>query len=171
MKRCFTKVSKWLINWKYTQPHCFSGTHKLKTAMWFHYTLNRKAKIDWTEWGWGCRTIRTFRHCRKECSWVAEQLCFFLKLLSCVQLFCDSMDCRPLGSSVHGIFQARTQPQFSSVAQFCPTLCNPMNCSMPGLPDQHQFPESTQTHVHWVSDVIQPSHPLSSPSPSAPNPS
>ena len=54
--------------------------------------------------------------------------------------------------------------QFISVAQSCPTLCDPMNCSIPGLPVHHQFPESTQTHVHWVSDTIQPSHPLSSPS-------
>ena len=60
--------------------------------------------------------------------------------------------------------------QFSSVAQSCLTLCNPMNCSMPGLPVHHQLPEFTQTHVHRVSDVIQPSHPLSSPSPHAPNP-
>ena len=116
MKRCFTKkVSKWLIHWKYPQPHCFSGTHKLKTVMWFHYTLNRKPKIDRIERGPGCRTSRTFRHCRKECSCVAAQLCFLLKLQSRVQLFCDSMDCRPLGSSVHGISQARTHPQFSSV--------------------------------------------------------
>ena len=57
--------------------------------------------------------------------------------------------------------------QFSSVAQKCPTLCNPMNCSIPGLPVHHQLPESTQTHVHWVGDAIQPSHPLSSPSPPA----
>ena len=47
--------------------------------------------------------------------------------------------------------------QFSSVAQSCPTLCDPMNCSTPGLPVHHQFPEFTQTHVHWVSDAIQPS--------------
>ena len=60
--------------------------------------------------------------------------------------------------------------QFSSVAQSCPTLCDPMNRSTPGLPVHHQLPEFTQTHVHWVGDVIQPSHPLSSPSP-APNPS
>ena len=59
--------------------------------------------------------------------------------------------------------------QFSSVAQSCPTLCNPMNHSMPGLPVHHQLPEFTQTHVHRVSDAIQPSHPLSSPSPPAPN--
>ena len=61
--------------------------------------------------------------------------------------------------------------QFSSVAQSCPTLCDPMNRSMPGLPVHHQLPEFTQTHVHQVSDAIQPSHPLSSPSPPALNPS
>jgi len=61
--------------------------------------------------------------------------------------------------------------QFSSVAQSCPTLCDPMNRSMPGLPVHHQLPEFTQTHFHRVSDAIQPSHPLLSPSPLAPNPS
>ena len=60
--------------------------------------------------------------------------------------------------------------QFSSVVQSCPTLCDPMNRSTPGLPVHHQLPEFTQTHVHRVSDAIQPSHPLS-PSPPAPNPS
>ena len=54
---------------------------------------------------------------------------------------------------------------FSSVTQFCSTLCDPMDCRTPGLPVHHQLPEFTQTHVHWVSDAIQPSHPLSSPSP------
>ena len=61
--------------------------------------------------------------------------------------------------------------QFSSVTQSCPTLRDPMNRSTPGLPVHHQPPEFTQTHVHRVSDAIQPSHPLSSPSPPAPNPS
>ena len=61
--------------------------------------------------------------------------------------------------------------QFSSVAQSCPTLCDPMNRSTPGLPVHHQLPEFTQTHVHRVGDAIQPPHPLSSPSPPAPNPS
>ena len=60
---------------------------------------------------------------------------------------------------------------FSSVAQSCPTLCDPMNRSTPGLPVHHQLPEFTQTHVHRVSDAMQPSHPLSSPFPPAPNPS
>ena len=61
--------------------------------------------------------------------------------------------------------------QFSSVAQSCPTLCDPMNRSTPGLPVHHQLPEFSETHVHRVSDAIQPSQPLSSPSPPAPNPS
>ena len=61
--------------------------------------------------------------------------------------------------------------QFSSVAQSCPTLCNPVNRSIPGLLVHHQLQEFTQTHVHRVGDAIQPSHPLLSPSPPAPNPS
>ena len=89
------------------------------------------------------------------------------------------MDCRLQGSSIHEIFQARVlewvaislssgdgvqvlsaSVQFSSVAQSCPTLCDPMNRSTPGLPVHHQLPEFTQTHIHRVSDAIQPSHPL-----------
>ena len=61
--------------------------------------------------------------------------------------------------------------QFSSVTQSCPTLCDPMNHKMPGLPVHHKLPEFTETQVHRVSDAIQPSHPLASPSPPAPNPS
>ena len=57
--------------------------------------------------------------------------------------------------------------QFSSFAQLYSTLCDPMDCSTPGLPVHHQLPEFSQTHVHWVSDAIQPSHPLLSPSPPA----
>ena len=60
-----------------------------------------------------------------------------------------------------------TSIQFSSVTQSCPTLCNPMDCNTPGFPVHHQLPELTQTHVHRVGDIIQPSHPLSSPSPPA----
>ena len=132
---------------------------------------------------------------------------------SCPAL-CNSIDCIPPGSAVHGTFQARilewvaisfssrsSQPrdwiwcllsllhwqadsiplshlgspipsvQFSSVAQSWPTLCDPMNLSMPGLPVHHKLPEFTQTHAHQVGDVIQPYHPLLSPSPPAPNPS
>ena len=76
-----------------------------------------------------------------------------------------------LPSSLHQLFDRPKVPlvkclfslQFSSVAQSCPTLCDPMNCSTPGLPVHHQLPEFTQTHIHQVSDAIQPSHPLSSP--------
>ena len=72
----------------------------------------------------------------------------------------------------HRIFRAFIfSVQFSSVTQSCPTLCDPMNRSTPGLPVHHQLPVFTQTHVHRVRDAIQPSHPRSSPSPSAPNPS
>ena len=69
------------------------------------------------------------------------------------------------------IYTVEYSVQFSSVAQSRLTICDPMNRSMPGLPVHHQLPDFTQTHVHRVSDAIQPSHPLSSPSPPAPNPS
>jgi len=77
--------------------------------------------------------------------------------------------------SLHSKVDCPSSPiQFSSVPQSCPTLCDPMNCSTPGLtvtstPVHHQLPESTQTYVHRVSDAIQSSHPLSSPSPPALN--
>ena len=94
----------------------------------------------------------------------------------------DPMDCSVPGSSVHGFSRQeywsgmplpspKDTVQFSSVAQLCPTLCDSVNRSTPGLPVHHQLPEFTQTHVHRVSDAIQPSHPLLSPSPPAPNPS
>ena len=106
----------------------------------------------------------------------------------------DPTDYSLPGSSIHGIFQARvlesgaipylevfaeeiysngssvgllisiSSVQFSSVAQSCSTPCNPMDCSTPGLPVHHQLPEFTQTHAYSVSDAIQPSHLLSSPS-------
>ena len=114
--------------------------------------------------------------------------CYFL--LQCINMKSESevsqscltlsnpMDCSLPGSSAHEIFQARvlewgdiSSVQFISVAQSCPTLSDPMNRSMPGLPVHHQLPEFTQTHDHRVSDAIQPSHPLLSPSLPAPNPS
>ena len=68
-------------------------------------------------------------------------------------------------------WRRRSVHSVSSVAQSCPTLCNPMNHSSPGLPVHHQLLEFTQTQVHQVGDAIQPSHPLLSPSPPSPNPS
>ena len=92
------------------------------------------------------------------------------------------MDREVWHAAVHGIFQARVLEwgtvafsaiflQFSSIAQSCRTLCEPMNRSTPDLPVYHQLPEFTQTHVHRVRDAVQPSDPQSSPSPPAPNPS
>ena len=75
----------------------------------------------------------------------------------------DSLPLNHLGSPL------ATSDQIRSVTQSCPTLCDPMNRSTPGLPVHLQLPEFTETHVHQVSDAIQPSHPLSSPSPPAPN--
>ena len=133
--------------------------------------------------------------------WRASLICVRIpataavKLLQLCPTLCDPIDGSPPGCPVLGILQARTlewvaisfsnawkwkvkvkslshvQPQIISVAQSCQTLCDQMNCSTPGLPVHHQLPEYTQTQVHWVSDAIQPSHPLSSPSPLAPNPS
>ena len=84
------------------------------------------------------------------------------------------MDREAWHAGVHGVAKSWTwlsdSVQFSSVAQSCPTLCEPMNGSTSGLPVHHQLLKFTQTHVHRVGDVIQPSHPLSSPSPRAPIP-
>ena len=76
-----------------------------------------------------------------------------------------------LGRCFSLLHESYSSVQFSSVAQSCPTLCDPMNCNMPGLPVHHKLLELTQTHVHRVGDAIQPTHPLLSPSPPAPNPS
>ena len=80
-----------------------------------------------------------------------------------INTYKSSMNVKNQGSKIN--YQIR------SVAQSCPTLCDPMNRSTPGLPVHHQLPEFTETHIHRVSDAILPSHPLSSPSPPAPNPS
>ena len=96
-------------------------------------------------------TFPTFHPC-----WRAGQLAMFSREVISLDIYVQSTD---------------FNVQFSSVAQLCPTLCDPMNRSTPGLPVYHQHPEFTQSHVHRVSDAIQPSHPQSSPSPPAPNPS
>ena len=77
----------------------------------------------------------------------------------------------PFSLPLSEFFQSLIHTQFSSVTQLCPTLWEPMNCSTPGLTVHHQLPEFTETHVHRVGDAIQPSHPLSSPSPPTLNPS
>ena len=93
----------------------------------------------------------------------------------CSVIESPAKDCK-VGNSVIATCLTEVRPQntlshvqFSSVTQSCLTLCDPRNHSMPGLPVHHHLPELTQTYVHQVSDAIQPSHPLSSPSPPAPN--
>ena len=107
---------------------------------------------DWTELNWVSRR-RVRRWCTSLIQDSPPRSSFTFGQLSC--FFLNTW-------LVHSV-------QFSSVTQSCPTLCNPMNHSTPSLPVHHQLPESTQTHVHWVGDAIQPSHPLSSPSPPALN--
>ena len=99
----------------------------------------------------------------------------FTVTLNCIpslQVWIHRLGPLPLPPTVPSFSSAQfSSVQFSSVTQPCLTLCDPMKCSMPGLPVHHQLPEFTQTHVHRVRDAIQPSHALSSPSPPAPNPS
>ena len=82
-------------------------------------------------------------------------MCVCVKVTQSCLTLCELMD-----YTVHGILQARILVQFSSATQLCQTLCDPMNRSTLGIPVHHQLPEFTQTHVHQVSDAIQPSHPL-----------
>ena len=90
------------------------------------------------------------------------------KSLPVVKVFCWNCQSLMPRLKIHSVCYLSivefSSVQFSSVAQSCPTLCDPVDCSTSGLPVHHQFLEFTQTHVHWVSDAIQPSHPLSSPS-------
>ena len=96
--------------------------------------------------------------CSRGFSWPRDRTC--ISYVSCIG--------RQVLYHYH-TWESQRRFQFSSVAQSCPTLCNPINRSTPGLPVHHQLLESTQTHVHWVGDAIQPSHPLSSLSPPALN--
>ena len=111
-------------------------------------------------------------------TWGLKILIILLSLIcgvicNLVSLYVDKHTLRVLTlllQIVFSKFKAKfSSVQFSSVAHSCPTLCDPMNRSTPGLPVHHQLPEFTQTHIHRVGDAIQPSHPLSSPSLPAPN--
>ena len=122
------------------------------------------------------RTVRvTLENCLYN-----TQCCYIMPLSSLATIYIPhigtSFSKTPLSPPVFlqrqlQIFYLNYNSVFSSVAQLCPTLCHPMNHSTPGLPVHHQLPEFTQTHVHQVSDAIQPSHPLPYLSPPAPNPS
>ena len=98
-----------------------------------------------------------------------KYLVIFMKIFHLLKI-CFPIERKCLNNSVYKESKFFSV-QFSSVTQSCPTFCDPMNYSTPGLPVHHQLPEFTQTHVHQVGDAIQPSHPLLSPSPPASNPS
>ena len=138
------------------------GCKESDTSEWLNWT-----EIPFISFTTGVLNLSTFDNlgyiilCRRGCPVHCK---VFSRISSLHPLDASTMD--PLVVTTNNVYSS---VQFSSVAQLCPTLCGPMNRSTPGLPVHHQFPEFTQTHVHWVSDAIQPSHPLLSPS--VPNPS
>ena len=123
----------------------------LSLSLLFFFLFKRMPFLSSTGSWLGSKTNRVF----------AESSQDQLGASQCSALFCLLLWLGPSSSSSNS----------SSVAQSCPALCNPMNHGTPDLPVHHQLLEFTQTHVHRVGDAIQPSHPLSSPSPPAPNPS
>ena len=131
-----------------TQDHIQYEYFYMKCPEWINFCGQ---KIDWLlSWAEGEGGILSKKGNRYEVSFEDdEKVLKFIMQMVCITL----------------------SDQIRSAAQSCLTLCDPMNRSTPGLPVHHQLPEFTQTHVHRFSDAIQPSHPLASPSPPAPNPS
>ena len=110
--------------------------------------------------------------------WLGESISYFSTISEyhpIISLYCnliiDSLMEVNLDCNYSSCIFKFSSVQFSSVAQSCSTLCDPMNCSTPGLPVHHHFPKFTRIHIHRVGDAIQPSHPLLSPFPPSPNPS
>ena len=133
----------------------FSSCHKTGKAkhVWnnFIQTLDNRQCINYD-------SLREERQCGKTCNQGVRHEPSLFKAFSRAQ-------CKEGNLKLNKEALLSCSVQYSSVAQLCLILCNPMNCSTPGLPVHHQLPVFTQTHVLWVGDAIQPSHPLSSPSP------
>ena len=155
-------LQPWMVKAKWLgQRHCPQGSHSLVggSALW------------WNVNSVSCSVMPTFCN-RMDCRPPGSSVCGILqtRILEWVAIPLSRGSSRPRDgtrvSCTAGRFFTISQ-SVSSVAQSCPTLCDPMNRSTPGLPVHHQLPEFTQTHVHWVGDAIQPSHPLSSPYPPA----
>ena len=125
--------------------------------LWFFYKTLQPCQLDWDNKGWNSvLEIPCDVH-------LLEKLMLFKCVKSHWMMITANL--QPDMKSLSAFAQYILSPkgvQFSSVAQLCPTLCDPMDCSTPGLPVHHQLLELAQTHVHWVADAIQPSHPLSS---------
>ena len=147
---------------------------KIRCLWMIEAGLGRKRNIpnifETTPWRWS-HTLKIAGLPSRGGGWPVT-FCSFRKIRNRSQCLCSQCTWGCLITSwnkQHSYLIHIKSVQFSSVAQSCPTLCDPMNCSTPGLPVHHWLPEFTQTHVHWVGDAIQPSHPLSSPSPPALN--
>ena len=123
----------------------------------------------WSSFKWASRRSKLFFFL---IMWVVSQKCQRFNRLLCSKHWDRNIVSPVILSLIIFLnWKERKYNQIRSVAQSCQTLCDPMNRSTPGLPVHHQLPEFTETHVYRVSDAIQPSHPLSSPSPPAPSPS
>ena len=138
-----------------------------------HWEYNVKTKIHWVPWIFSDFVLKNEKSCifflvLLEYNWCAV-LCFYCTAKwSCYTYICSFRLFPIQAITEYWVeFPVLYSRFFSSVARLCPTLCDPMDCSTPGLPVHHQLLELTQTHVHWVGDAIQPSHPLLSPSPPA----
>ena len=120
-----------------------------------------------------CRISSGNHWVAKSQTWLSNFHFHLVMIFLCLHAVCMSLNQVQLFATPWTVAHQRDSPptpklrlsQFSSVTQSCLTLCDPMDCSTPGLPVHHQFPKFTQSHVHWVGGAIQPSHPLSSPSP------
>ena len=158
---CFQIICNWLLKCFYASSVQFS--HSLVSdSLWPPWTAAWQDSLSITK-SWSLLKLLSIKSCPPSSWWCHPTIS------SSVVPFSSYLQSFPASESFP-MSQFFASVQFSSVAQSCSTLCDPMNRSTPGLPVHHQLPEFTQTEVHRVGDAIQPSHPLSSPSPPAPNP-